>query len=79
MSLTRIHINQHVIRDNSRNGRNAPPITVKTGKRNFKAHTVEILGPSTVVHRPSKPLPCGARVWVETRSDVIVTEFTNGE
>jgi len=31
---------------------------------------VKILGPAEIVYRPDKPLSCGARVWVETQSQV---------
>lgn len=66
----RIHINQHVIRANAKNGTNDPAITVKTYKENFYAHQVEIEGPSSVIYSPNKPLNCGARVWIETESRV---------
>ena len=66
----RIHINQHVIRANKKNGTNDPAITVKTSKQNIYAHRVEIDGPSFVVYSPDKPLSCGARVWVETDASV---------
>lgn len=68
---TIIHVNQHVIKANTKNGTNDPALTVKTYKSNTYAHEVEILGPSRVVHSPDKPLPCGARVWIETTSEVI--------
>ena len=67
---TRIHINMHKIRFNKRHGTNNPVITVKTSHSNRYAHNVEILGPSTVIYRPEKPLSCGARVWVETNAEV---------
>ena len=66
----RIHINQHVIRANKKNGTNDPAITVKTSKQNIYAHRVEIDGPSSVVYSPDKPISCGARVWVETDAPV---------
>ena len=52
----RIHINQHVIRANKKNGTNDPAITVKTYKKNYYASRVEIDGPSSVVYSPDKPL-----------------------
>jgi hypothetical protein len=71
----RIHINQHVIRKNAKTGERNPVITVKTYKANTYGHEVEILGPSTVVYSPDKPLPCGAKVWIETEADVeVITE-----
>jgi hypothetical protein len=69
--LKRIHVNQHIIRTNQKSGANDAPLTIKTGRANTKAHTVEILGPSTVVYSPTKPLPCGAKVWIETRATVV--------
>ena len=71
----RIHLNQHVIRANKKNGTNDPAITVKTYKRNTYAHRVEIGGASTVVYSPDKPLNCGARVWIET--DATVAAFND--
>ena len=71
---TRIHINQHVIRANSKSGERDPVITVKQGKKNTYAHEVEIEGPAKVVYSPDKPLSCGAKVWVETEGEVKITK-----
>jgi len=68
---TRIHVNQHNIRANSK-GADLPVLTVKTYKENIKCNRVTISGPSTVVYSPDKPLSCGAKVWIETESDVVV-------
>ena len=68
----KIHINQHVIRANKKNGTNDPVITVKTSKSNTYASEVEILGKSKLVYRPDKPLSCGAKVWIETTSKIIL-------
>jgi hypothetical protein len=68
---TLIHVNQHVIRKNAKEGTDEPPLTVKTYKSNTKCHKVEILGPSIVVYSPDKPLSCGAKVWIETQSTVV--------
>jgi len=68
---TRIHVNQHVIKRNAKTGEEQPVLTVKQGRKNTYAHEVEILGPSRVVYSPEKPLSCGARVWVETESEVV--------
>jgi len=75
--LKRIHINQHIIKSNSKNGEDEPVITVKSSRGNDYAHEVDILDSSgevvaTVVYSPCKPLSCGARVWIETKSDVIL-------
>jgi hypothetical protein len=74
---TIIHVNQHRIRANRKNGRTDPVITVKTHDSNIYAHAVAIDGPSRVVYSPDKPLSCGARVWVETEAGVQVTKPCN--
>lgn len=67
---TRIHVNQHIVKRNSKTGEREPVITVKQGRTNTYAHEVQILGPSTVIYSPDKPLSCGAKVWVETEAEV---------
>lgn len=69
-----IHINQHVIRANKKNGERNPVITVKTYKTNEYAHEVRIAGPCVIRYAPDNPLSCGARVWIETESPVAVTK-----
>ena len=46
-------------------------IGLKTYKSNTYAHEVEIKGESKVIYSPDKPLSCGARVWIETESEVV--------
>ena len=75
---SRIHVNQHIIKKNSKTGERAPVITVKQGKKNTYGHSVQILGPSTVVYSPDKPLSCGAKVWIETEAEVIINETQPG-
>ena len=72
---TRIHVNQHHIRANAK-GDDLPVLTVKTYKENIKCNKVVVHGPSTVVYSPDKPLSCGAKVWIETESEVTVDEAT---
>lgn len=69
---TIIHVNQHVIKANRKNGTNNPVLTVKTYKSNTYAHEVEILGISKVYYSPDKPLSCGAHVWIETEDKVTI-------
>jgi len=69
---TIIHVNQHVIKSNAKTGDREPVLTVKTYKDNKYAHEVRIDGPSVVVYSPDKPLSCGAKVWIETHSPVII-------
>lgn len=70
--LKRIHVNQHIIRKNRGASVPEPPITVKLSGRNVRATRIVIDGPAEVIYSPEKPLSCGARVWVETRSVVTV-------
>jgi hypothetical protein len=70
--LKRIHVNQHVIKRNAKLGEANPPISIKTSQGNTKAHAVQILGPSRLVYSPDKPLSCGAKLWVETRADLVI-------
>ena len=68
--IKRIHINMHHIRYNKKHNAKKPVITVKTSKENVYGHRVKILGGSDVIYSPDKPLSCGARVWIETESEV---------
>ena len=68
----RIHINQHVIRANKKNGTHDPVITVKTSKNNHYTYAAEIDGLSRVVYSPNKPLSCGAKVWIETEDKIVL-------
>ena len=67
---TIIHVNQHAIRRNIKAETREPVLTVKTYKLNTYAHEVAIKGDSKIVYSPDKPLSCGARVWIETESEV---------
>jgi hypothetical protein len=69
---TIIHVNQHVIKKNAKEGTNDPVLTVKSYKENRYAHEVEIKGESKIVYSADKPLSCGARVWIETQAEVII-------
>lgn len=67
--LKRVHVNKHIIAANVKCGRNDPAITVQTSAGSFTARTVVIHGPS--IMRSDKPLPCGARVYLETNAQLI--------
>jgi hypothetical protein len=66
-----VHVNQHEIKKNNKDGGDRPVITVKTYNTNEYASEVSINGPSKVIYSPSKPLSCGARVWIEADYDDI--------
>jgi hypothetical protein len=67
---TIIHVNQHEVKANFKNGTNNPVLTIKTYKSNTYAHEVSIKGESKVIYSPNKPLSCGAKVWIETEAEV---------
>ncbi|MEB3831401.1 DNA-binding protein [Phormidium sp. CCY1219] len=69
-AITYIHVNQHKIRQNNKQEEKEPVISVKRGSSNEYGFEVKISGSSEVVYRPDKPLPCGAKVWIETLSPV---------
>lgn len=71
---TRIHVNQAYIRHNRKvdSDERIPVFTVKTSKSNLYADGVNIKGPSKVIYSPDKPLSCGAKVWIETESEVVL-------
>lgn len=69
-----VHINQHVIKANSKSGERNPVITCKTYKENIYGYEVEFTN-GKVVYSPDKPLSCGAKVWIETDEPLnILTE-----
>ena len=72
---TVIHVNQHNIKANSK-GSELPVLTVKDYKQNRKANHAAVVDADgkalgKVVYSPDKPLPCGAKVWIETEMEVI--------
>ena len=67
---TRIHVNQHNIRANSK-GADLPVLTVKDYKQNRKCNEVYFTD-GRVVYSPDKPLSCGAKVWIETDNPVTI-------
>ncbi len=70
--IARIHVNQHVIKANAKNGENNPIFTIKQGGSNNYAHNVKVKGEMELVYSPDKPLSCGAKVWIETRGNIEV-------
>jgi len=69
--IKRVHVNQHKIRSNAKHDEREPVITVKTYKSNEYCSEAVIKGPSKVIYSPDKPLPCGAKVWIETEAEII--------
>ena len=73
----------HKIKSNYKTGDREAVLTVKGHKQkrggdytksyqtNDYCHEAIIDGPCRVVYSPDAPLSCGARVWIETESEVI--------
>ena len=66
-----VHVNQHIIKENRKNGTRKPPLTCKTSKDNIYAKDIIIDGPCRIRYSPDKPLSCGAKVWIETEAEVV--------
>ena len=67
--VKRIHVHQH----NLKKGKLDKIFTVKHGGKTYWAGSVEVLGPATFVQSVDKPLSCGAKIWSETRSTIVLT------
>jgi hypothetical protein len=71
--LTRIHVRRDLIAADRRDGTISRVFGVETsGKKKRYGRGVIVFGPSKFVYRPDKPLGCGARAWIETKSAVAV-------
>ena len=70
--IARIHVNQHVIKANAKSGERNPIFTIKQGGKNTYATRVKVVGEMELVYSPDKPLSCGAKVWIETRGDIVL-------
>lgn len=82
--LTRIHVDQHNIRNNHKHGTHLPVISAKDYRANRKGHRADLVNEqgevvASVVYSPDNPLSCGARVWIETRLTVEVTDHAQPE
>lgn len=71
-SVTCIHINKNLIAQNhhKKPEDRVPVISVKKGSSNVYAWDVEVQGSCRIVYRHDSPKNCGARVWIETYSEV---------
>jgi len=79
-----IHINQHIIKRNTKTGERNPVITCKTYNTNDYGNKVIIKDKNgeevaSIIYSPDKPLSCGARVWLETRNEVEILNQKDGK
>ena len=70
-----------MIKKNNKTGNREPVLTCKTYKSNDYGHEVVIFDENgkeaaRVVYRPDKPLSCGARVWIETKNEIQVLDWS---
>lgn len=72
-----LHVHQNRIRANIKKESKAdmePPIIIREGRKRDYAFECAIEGPCRLVYRPHDPLDCGARLWIETESQVTVLD-----
>ncbi|NEO89478.1 MAG: helix-turn-helix domain-containing protein [Moorea sp. SIO3G5] len=71
-ALAKINVNRNRIGSNNHKSpeERLPVISVKRSGNNNYGNQVEILGPCRIVYQPDQPLDCGARLWIETFSDI---------
>lgn len=67
--VKRIHVDQHRIKSNAKTGADEPVLTVQVVGGPYKAHEVEVNGPSKIVY-DGRTLSCGAKCWIETTAEV---------
>lgn len=67
-----IHVARQQIACNLKNNINEPVIIVRKGNKSQRFKYVKVFGEVDII-QSDKPLPCGARVWIETRENVFCT------
>ena len=72
--IKRIHVNQHIIKSNKKNGSNNPVLTIKTTSDNIKANHIMIGNNVRLCYAPESPLACGATIWIETTEQVSIQD-----
>lgn len=68
--VKRLHVDQHRIKANLKDGGDRPVVTVQAQGGPYKGHEAIINGPSKLVY--TEPLSCGARVYIVTEAEVEV-------
>ena len=71
---TIIHINKNLKQSDDKHGRKRSVCRVETKGGRWYGSEVDILGPSKVIYRPDNPRPCGAKLWIETNSEVSIQD-----
>ena len=67
---TIVHVNRHLVKAGD-----PEPLTVKTYRSRLNASQADIVVDgevvASIVYRPDSPLSCGAKVWIETKHEVV--------
>lgn len=70
-TIKRIHINRQNLLRNMKTGESLPVYTIKHKGKSHRAHAINVNGPGWFPNPSmSKPLACGARVWLWTKAAV---------
>jgi len=72
-----VHVNQHHIKANHKNGTNLPVVTIKQGGKTLYAWGVKFTGSSQLEYHECDPLSCGARVWMTTNDPIVLLDENN--
>lgn len=73
---TIIHINKNLKQANEKYGRTLPVCRIEEGGKTWYGSRVDILGPSSMIYSPDKPRKCGAKLWIETDSEIVIYDKT---
>jgi len=77
LAIKKIHVNQHNIRANLKNGNTELPVySIKFKGKTYICDKFNVVGVLTSRYEPERPLSCGARVWLETTSPVTLFKNT---
>jgi len=68
-----IHINRNIIQYNTKHNTNFPVVRIQYGKDIVYCKSVKWDGPSEMIYDPENPLKCGAKLWIETESELEIT------
>ena len=72
-TIKRIVVNKHHVKHNAKHkNKEKPVISVQTSKGPIYGDRVSVRGWGEMIYRPEKPLKCGATVWLETKSEVLI-------
>ena len=78
-----IHVNQHNIKANRKNGTSIPVLTVKSYNSNDYAHEAVIskdgIELGRIIYSQGSPLSCGAEVWIQFNDALVDIDLIGGD